>query len=188
MRIVGGMWRGHALVAPKGDSTRPTSDRVREAIFSMLEARWGQPDGAVVLDAFAGSGALGLEALSRGAETAVFVERESAALRALETNIERLDPRRAVVVRGDVRRLPSTRMPDTPPFTLLLLDPPYRIEPVQVMTLVDGLADAGRIAGEAVVVYEHDVRSPVAWPARFLAEVGRRYGSTLVDVAVYREG
>ena len=109
MRIVAGTWRGRALVAPPGDTTRPTADRVRQALFDMLlHAPWGgraTVEGASVLDAFAGTGALGLEALSRGAADASFIERDRAALAALRANIDRL-PR---------RRTRRTSSPPTPP-------------------------------------------------------------------------
>ncbi|MDO8916019.1 MAG: RsmD family RNA methyltransferase, partial [Coriobacteriia bacterium] len=103
MRIVGGAWRGRPLVSPSGPTTRPTSDRVREALFDALGARLGSDlGGGAVLDLFAGTGALGLEALSRGASSAVFVENDRAALVALRRNIETLGAGpRAVVVPGD---------------------------------------------------------------------------------------
>ncbi|MFZ5794795.1 MAG: RsmD family RNA methyltransferase, partial [Pseudomonadota bacterium] len=90
MRIIAGKWRGRPIVAPKGDATRPTADRVREALFSMLASRLGSFEDLAVADLFAGSGALGLEALSRGAASCIFVEQDKAALDALRTNITKL--------------------------------------------------------------------------------------------------
>ena len=120
MRIVAGQWRGRPLVAPRGDVTRPTADRTREALFSMLLSRLGSFDGLAVADLFAGSGALGLEALSRGAASCVFVERDRLALDALKANIARLN---AV---GDVRAQSVLSLPAAAqPYDLILIDPPY---------------------------------------------------------------
>lgn len=118
MRIVSGRWRGRPLKAPAGDATRPTSDRAREALFSMLASRLGSFEGLRVADLFAGTGALGLEALSRGAAHCTFVEPERAALAALEANVAALSAAAAIVA----RRAESYR---GGPFDLLFLDPPY---------------------------------------------------------------
>ncbi|MFZ1477216.1 MAG: RsmD family RNA methyltransferase, partial [Sphingorhabdus sp.] len=99
MRIISGTWRSRPLVAPKGDTTRPTADRTRETLFSMLTSRLGTFEGLQVLDLFSGSGALGLEALSRGAAHCVFVEQDRAALSALETNITKLGAKAQCEVR-----------------------------------------------------------------------------------------
>jgi 16S rRNA (guanine966-N2)-methyltransferase len=123
MRVVAGELRGRRLQAPKGTTTRPTSDRVREATFNSLESA-GWVEGATVLDLFAGSGALGIEALSRGAAHATFVERDRAALDALRANLGacRLGPDRATVVVGDAfAHLDG-------PYDLALLDPPYAFD------------------------------------------------------------
>lgn len=122
MRIVAGEWRGRKLAAPKGDATRPTADRTRETLFSMLVSRIGSFEGLLVADLFAGSGALGLEALSRGAAEAIFVEQDAEALKVLRANIAALGAQ----PRSDVRAVsvmalgPAKRACD-----LLLLDPPY---------------------------------------------------------------
>jgi len=122
MRIIAGEWRGRKLVAPAGDTTRPTADRTRETLFSMLVSRLGSFEGLHVADLFAGSGALGLEALSRGAESVTFVEQDAAALRALRANITALRAQQKADVRAvSVLSLgPAKRQPD-----LILLDPPY---------------------------------------------------------------
>ena len=122
MRIVAGEWRGRRLVAPAGGATRPTADRTREALFSMLASRLGSFEGLAVADLFAGSGAGGLEALSRGAAECVFGERDRAALDAIRANVATLGAGgRAVVLGGDVLTLPPAgSAPD-----LILLDPPY---------------------------------------------------------------
>ena len=123
MRIIAGNWRGRPLIAPKGTETRPTADRTREALFSMLVSRLGTLDGLRVLDLFAGSGALGLEALSRGAGHCTFVEQDSAALDALRTNIAKL----GAAPQCDVRAQSVMALgPAIAPYDLLLLDPPYR--------------------------------------------------------------
>ncbi|WP_324743322.1 16S rRNA (guanine(966)-N(2))-methyltransferase RsmD [Tsuneonella sp. CC-YZS046] len=122
MRIIAGEWRGRKLDAPQGETTRPTADRTRETLFSMLTSRIGSFEGLLVADLFAGSGALGLEVLSRGAAEAIFVENDAAALRVLRANIAALGAQ----ARCDVRAVsvlalgPAKRAPD-----LLLLDPPY---------------------------------------------------------------
>ena len=122
MRIIGGEWRGRKLQAPPGDTTRPTADRTRETLFSMLASRLGSFEGLSVADLFAGSGALGLEALSRGAESCIFVESEAAAIRALRTNIAALRAQQ----RCDVRAASAMQLgPAKQPLDLILLDPPY---------------------------------------------------------------
>jgi 16S rRNA (guanine966-N2)-methyltransferase len=122
MRIISGQWRSRPLVAPKGDTTRPTADRTRETLFSMLASRLGSFEDLAVLDLFAGSGALGLEALSRGAATCTFVEHDAAALKALETNIDKLGAK----ARSDVRRSSVLSLGSAiKPFDVILMDPPY---------------------------------------------------------------
>lgn len=123
MRIVAGEWRGRKLHAPEGEATRPTSDRTRETLFSMLVSRIGSFEGLRVADLFAGSGALGLEALSRGAASCLFVEQDPSALRALRTNIANLKAQdRSDVRAGSVLSLGPVR---GEPLDLVLLDPPY---------------------------------------------------------------
>ncbi|WP_066795333.1 16S rRNA (guanine(966)-N(2))-methyltransferase RsmD [Sphingomonas soli] len=121
MRIIAGQWRGRPLVAPKGDTTRPTADRTREALFSMLTSRVGSFEDLAAADLFAGSGALGLEALSRGAATCLFVEQDKAAIDALKANIAKLGAKGADVRAGSVMALG----PAVKPLDLILMDPPY---------------------------------------------------------------
>ena len=122
LRIIAGEWRGRKLVAPVGDTTRPTADRTRETLFSMLVSRIGDFEGLAVADLFAGSGALGLEALSRGAASCVFVEQDAAALRALRGNIANL----RAAPQCDVRASSVLALgPAKAPLDLVLLDPPY---------------------------------------------------------------
>ncbi len=119
MRIIAGRWRGRTLIAPPGDATRPTSDRTREALFSMLTSRLGSFEDLRVADIFAGTGALGLEALSRGAARCTFVERDRTALEALKANIAKLG------AEGTDIRAQSAEGFTGGPFDLVLLDPPY---------------------------------------------------------------
>jgi 16S rRNA (guanine966-N2)-methyltransferase len=152
MRIVGGAWRGRALRAPPGAATRPTADRVRQALFDMLvHAPWGGRDaidGARVLDAFAGTGALGLEALSRGAATASFVERDPLALAALRANVAALGAEdRCTILPADVLALPKGA-----PCALIFLDPPYG--QLLVPRALAHLGRQGWIAGDALIVAE----------------------------------
>jgi 16S rRNA (guanine966-N2)-methyltransferase len=123
VRIIAGQWRGRKLVAPEGDTTRPTADRTRETLFSMLQSRLGDFEGLTVADLFAGSGALGLEALSRGAASCIMVEMDPPAIRALRTNIANLRAQQQCDVRaGSVMALGPAKAP----LDLVLLDPPYR--------------------------------------------------------------
>lgn len=120
MRIISGDWRGRSLKAPAGTATRPTSDRTREALFSMLASRLGSFEELRVADLFAGTGALGLEALSRGAAHCTFVENDRAAVSALKSNVETLGAN----MRADVRAQNAANFSGGP-FHLVLLDPPY---------------------------------------------------------------
>lgn len=121
MRIISGDWRGRKLVTPKGDATRPTADRTRETLFNMLNSRLGSFNDLSVLDLFAGSGALGLEALSRGAGSCTFVEQDKAAVTAIKTNISALGVSKASVSASSVFELRDSKTA----YDLILLDPPY---------------------------------------------------------------
>ncbi|MBU0823969.1 MAG: 16S rRNA (guanine(966)-N(2))-methyltransferase RsmD [Alphaproteobacteria bacterium] len=122
MRVISGEWRGRKLLAPKGDATRPTADRTRETLFSMLTSRLGSFEGLVVADLFAGSGALGIEALSRGAATCLFAEQDRDALDVLRGNLSSL----GATARADVRAGSVLGLGPAPrAYDLLMLDPPY---------------------------------------------------------------
>lgn len=154
MRIVAGTYRGRQLRSPENDHARPTLDRVREALFSSLFSLRGELDGACVLDAFAGSGALGLEALSRGASRVVFYENDSAAQRVIRANVGALGAGDAVeLCCCDVFQKP----PDTraQPFDLVLLDPPYSTDVRKVVTLLEQLHASDMLAPRALISYEH---------------------------------
>ncbi len=121
MRIIAGEWRGRKLVAPAGRETRPTADRTRETLFSMLASRLGSFEGLRVADLYAGSGALGLEALSRGAAQATFVESDRAAIRAIEANAAAMGAQD----RASLRATSAAALPASEPFDLIFADPPY---------------------------------------------------------------
>ena len=190
MRIIAGKYRGRALLAPKGDDTRPTTDRVRESLFSTLYSLRGGFQGARVLDAFAGTGALGLEALSRGAEHALFCEMNPAALKVVERNIAacKLDRGSYDVRKGDVLAAPPhLRLP----FDMVLLDPPYALPAASVFAFLDHMAQAGALAPDCIVCYEHAASVQVGDAAGaagepWALEVERKYGKIAVDI--YRRG
>lgn len=164
---------------PKG--TRPTTDRVREALFNVLAAR-RDFDGLHVLDLFAGSGALGLEALSRGAASALFVENDARAAAVITRNIAALGLAGATVRRGAV----ATVLGAAPvrPVDLVLADPPYDVPAADVENLLALLDRNGWLAPGAVVVVERAASSPaLSWPAGWAAWEPRRYGDTRVEAA-----
>ena len=170
MRVIAGQFRGRRLQAPVGARTRPTADRVREALFSML----GDLSGVRVLDLYAGSGALGIEALSRGAESAVFVERDRQALAALRRNLE------AVGADAEVRSQDALRFIARPEgvFDLVFCDPPYDDAPGVAAPLSEALA---ALTGEnARIVTESDKRNPLILPQPLV--VARTYGDTRIAI------
>jgi 16S rRNA (guanine966-N2)-methyltransferase len=176
MRVIAGSRKGHRIDAPKGQTTRPTSDRVRENVFNLV-APWVED--AVVLDLFAGSGAMGIEALSRGAARAVFVESHADAGRAIDRNLEKLRLTGAQVVRNDVGRFLAG---DTRAYDLIFCDPPYgeytTLEPTLARYLPRLLTDDG------LVVLETSAKTVPELP---LAErTTRRYGSARITL-LYRE-
>lgn len=176
MRIVAGTFGGRRIAAPRGDTTRPTSDRVREALFSTL----GPLHGAVVLDLYAGSGALGLEALSRGAERALFVERDHRALDTLRANVDALGlaAEQARVRAGDAVRVARDAADGADPYDLVFLDPPYRLAAGLDAAL--GAWLPGLLAPGARVVTESPRRSPMSLSLPLSHE--RRYGDTLIRI------
>ena len=149
MRIIAGEWRGRQLRAPEGENTRPTADRTRETLFSMLASRLGSFEGLAVMDLFAGSGALGLEALSRGAAHCLFAEQDANALRSLRANRAALKAQERCDVRaGSVMAFGSA----TRQFDLVLLDPPY--ESGAGAVAIDKLARLGWFAPSAWIALE----------------------------------
>ena len=190
MRIVAGRYRGRRIQAPKGDTTRPTTDRVREALFSSLYSL--RPEifrGRRVLDAFAGSGALGIEALSRGCGGATFVDADRAALACLNANLGDLGARAvARVVSGDIFALARRGAIPGGPFALLLLDPPYRLDASQSIELASALGACDLLESEGLVVLEHVAGVVPPWPEGFAFLTRKRYGSTEIDIAAYERG
>ncbi len=193
MRIIAGAYRGRVIKAPKGKDTRPTTDRVRESLMSSLGSARGGFDGAIVLDAFAGSGALGLEAFSRGAASVQFCERDGAALRVLQDNVDRLGlAAPAVRIRRiDVLRNPAVRA--QPPFDLVLLDPPYACPAIDVLNLVSTLRSSGSLSRQALVSYEHSATTSgqtdeAVASCGFVLASRRKYGDTVVDILKSEEG
>ncbi|MGH2971932.1 MAG: 16S rRNA (guanine(966)-N(2))-methyltransferase RsmD [Gaiellaceae bacterium] len=170
MRIIAGSHRGHTIHAPSGQDTRPTSDRVRENIFNIL----GPVEGATVLDLYAGSGAMGLEALSRGAAQVVFVDDDRDAVRAIEGNLDRLSLRATVLCRDAIAVLASEKRK----YDLVLVDPPYDmytdIQPQLARYLPAVLGEDG------VVVLETDVRVQPDLPLH--ERTSRKYGKARVTV------
>jgi len=138
VRIIAGRWRGRTLVAPPGSTTRPTADRTRETLFSMLTSRLGSFDELRVADLYAGSGALGLEALSRGAASALFVETDTAARKVIEQNA------RSLGAAIEIMATSATRLPPRPAFDLILADPPYAQG--SGSAVVEAVAQAGWLA------------------------------------------
>ena len=174
MRIIAGSHKGHGLVAPKGIDTRPTGDRVREAAFNLI----GPVDGAAVLDLFAGSGAMGLEALSRGAERAVFVESDRDAVRAIEANLDKLGFR-AAVSRSDAVRALAQEAAAGRRYDLVLVDPPYRMLADLMPRLQRHLPAV--LAPDGLLVVESDARDEPLVEGLAL-RTSRRYGSARLSL------
>jgi 16S rRNA (guanine966-N2)-methyltransferase len=178
-RIIAGEAGGRRLEVPPGEAVRPTSDRVKESVFSALGP--GRLVGARVLDLFAGSGALGLEALSRGAAEALLVDRDQAAARAIRANIETLGfDGRAVLRQSPVTTVLADRRPGDP-FDLALLDPPYDTPAAEVEAVLRQLVEGEWLAPDATIVVERAAgTSPLVWPPGWGSTWERCYGDTLV--------
>ena len=181
MRIIGGEARGRRLFAPEGLETRPTADKVRESLFNIL--RFETP-GARVLDLFAGSGALALEAISRGAQSAVLVDCSRKAADAIRRNIEACRAgERTRLLTGDWRRAVEQL---TEPFDLVFLDPPYRMTEVYALA-ADLLHERGLLDREAVLVMEHASGTALTLPDAFEIYDERVYGAAAVALVRRRE-
>jgi 16S rRNA (guanine966-N2)-methyltransferase len=174
MRIIAGSRKGHRILAPKGVDTRPTGDRVREAVFNLV----GPVDGADVLDLFAGSGAMGLEALSRGAASVTFVEQDRRAAETIVKNLEKLRLTGATVVRDDaIRRLAADGAAGRR-YDLVLIDPPYGMLARLLPTLA--LYVPAVLAPDGLVVVESDEREEPELPLP--KRTSRRYGSARITL------
>jgi 16S rRNA (guanine966-N2)-methyltransferase len=181
VRIIAGRWRGRSLVSPTGFATRPTAERLRQAIFDMLlHAPWGGRDlieGALVLDLFAGTGALGLEALSRGAAAAEFFETDRAALAALRANIAACGASPLARVHSRDARFPA----NGPPARLVFLDPPYGRGLVD--SALAGLTTAGRLAPGGLIVAEMARNEPAPVIAELISERSHGAGRVIIGRA-----
>lgn len=178
-RIIAGTAGGHRLQSPAGRETRPTSDRVREALFSRLEHD-GLLDATRVLDLYAGSGALGLESLSRGARSAVLVEQGQAAARTIRRNLGSTGLGDGQVITDRVERVLSRPMVGAP-FDLVIADPPYLMDEAELAQVLHRLVEGRWLATHAVVVVERSTRTPEpTWPCGLALYDDRKYGETHV--------
>lgn len=170
MRIIAGAWRGRPLVAPEGRATRPTSDRAREGLFSMLQSRLGTFEGLRVADLFAGTGGLGLEALSRGAAHCTFIDSDRAAVAALRRNLSAF----GAEPRADIRQQAVEYAPPPPvPCDLVLMDPPYGTG-LAALALAR-VANSAWVAPGGLVSVE-SAGEPLALPSGFELTAERRFG------------
>jgi 16S rRNA (guanine966-N2)-methyltransferase len=174
MRIIAGSRKGTRILAPKGRDTRPTGDRVREAVFNLI----GPVDGMEVLDLYAGSGAMGLEALSRGAAHATFIEADREAAQTIVRNLEKLRLENATVLREDAARRLANDAASGRRYDLVLIDPPYRMLPGVLPMLAANLPAV--VASDGLVVVESDSHEEPDLPLQL--RTSRRYGSARVTV------
>ncbi len=178
-RIIGGTAGGRRLETPRGQSTRPTSDRVREALFSAIEARTGSLDGLRFLDLYAGSGAVGLEARSRGAGVVTMVEQDRRTATLITRNAGALGFSRARVVAAPVSTV--LQSPPAAPYDLVFSDPPYPTPDEDVDADLLALVEQGWLVPGALVVVERAAkRSQVTWPDGIVEERTKRYGETML--------
>jgi 16S rRNA (guanine966-N2)-methyltransferase len=176
-RIIAGTAGGRRLSVPAGRDTRPTSDRAREGLFGTILAIRGSLDGARVLDLYAGSGAVGLEALSRGAPDVLLVESDARAARVIRANIEALRLPGARLIAGRVEQVLARGRGEHPPRDLVFADPPYAAPDAEVQRVLGALLGRGWLAPGALVVVERATRSgTLTWPAGYTPERSRGYG------------
>ncbi|MEU3998354.1 16S rRNA (guanine(966)-N(2))-methyltransferase RsmD [Streptomyces fungicidicus] len=176
-RVIAGAAGGRRLAVPPGQGTRPTSDRAREGLFSTWQSLLGGPlDGERVLDLYAGSGAVGLEALSRGAGHVLLVEADARAVRTVRENVTSLGLPGAEVRSGKAEQIARTA-PSPEPYDLVFLDPPYAVPDGDLREILLTLRAGGWLAGEALVTVERSTRGgEFGWPPGFEAIRARRYG------------
>ncbi|WP_194895929.1 16S rRNA (guanine(966)-N(2))-methyltransferase RsmD [Catenulispora pinisilvae] len=185
-RVIAGRARGRRLAVPPGEGTRPTGDRARESLFSALESEFGGLSGLSVLDLFAGSGALGLEALSRGAARVLLVEADRRVARLIAQNIATVGLPGARVVADRAERAAAGGRPAEAPFDLVLLDPPYAVPDAEVVTILTALADGGWLAPDAVAVLERSARdADFPWPVGYEGTRTKSYGEARMNFAVW---
>jgi 16S rRNA (guanine966-N2)-methyltransferase len=175
-RVIAGEAGGRRLAVPDGRGTRPTSDRAREGLFATIVSLTGSLAGARVLDLYAGSGAVGLEALSRGAEHVLLVESGPRAARVIRDNVEAIGLAGAEVLTDRVERV-LVRGPEDGRYDVVFADPPYALAGDEVSAMLQTLSDRGWLAPGALVIVERATRSgPVSWPAGIEPDRARRYG------------
>ena len=177
-RVIAGQFKGRRLTVPD-TVTRPTSSRVREAVLSSVEHAVAGFTDLAVLDLFAGSGALGIEALSRGAESAVFVDNDGSAVSAIRANLAAVGVASATVVRAEVAVLLAASNPYGL-FDVVFADPPYATDDEQINQLLAALVAGGWLACDALVVLERPAKSKPTWPDGFTDVSKRSYGDTAV--------
>lgn len=177
-RIIGGSAGGRRLKTPPGEGTRPTSDRVREALFSALESQLGSLGGRTFLDLYAGSGAVALEALSRGAQAATAVESDRRVARLISANAAELGMQVTVIARP-VEKVAAETAPEA--FDVVFADPPYRLGEDELASTLADLDARGWVAPGSLVIVERSARSPQpGWPAGWETLRERRYGETVL--------
>lgn len=178
-RIIGGSAGGRRLITPRGVATRPTSDRVREALFSAVEAWCGSLDGLRFLDLYAGSGAVGLEAWSRGAGVVSFVEQDRKTAALIARNVETLGASRALVTASSVAA--ALRKSPSAPYDIVFSDPPYPLPDADVTAALAALVAGDWLVPGALVVVERSVRGPdLVWPDGLVGERAKKYGETML--------
>ncbi|MQA05170.1 MAG: 16S rRNA (guanine(966)-N(2))-methyltransferase RsmD [Streptosporangiales bacterium] len=176
-RIVAGTAGGRRIAVPKSFRGRPTAERAREALFASLTVMLGSLDGLAVLDGYAGTGAVGIEALSRGAARSLFVESDRAAARAIGDNLRTLGLAGGTVLARPMEQVAATAPPGRQPFDVVFLDPPYPTPAAEVHDVVAALWDHGWLAAPAVLVVERPSREDAfPWPDRITPDRSRRYG------------
>lgn len=177
MRIIAGKNRGATIFAPPGADVRPTSDKVRGAIFNMLEG----VEGLMVLDLFAGSGALALEALSRGAASAVLVDSLTGSIKTINRNLAKLKSENASVVRADFRSFLKNAAEKGEKYDLIFMDPPYRMHPVIGQEIAGMLPEI--VSSKGRVVVESGTRQEISLPGQLLKD--KVYGDTRVRIFLF---
>jgi 16S rRNA (guanine966-N2)-methyltransferase len=180
-RIIAGIAGGRRLAVPSGRSTRPTSDRAREGLFAAVLAVLGSMDQTLVLDLYAGSGAVGLEALSRGAADVLLIESDPGAAQVIRRNIDAIALPGATLIQDKVGRALRRGPGAAGPRDLVFADPPYSTSDDELRTVLAALADHSWLTGDALVVLERDARSgPPPWPKGYSPQRSRRYGETML--------
>lgn len=175
-RIVAGAVGGRHIIVPKSFRGRPTAERAREALFATLTTKLGTLDGTRFFDGYAGTGAVGIEALSRGAAHVLFVESDRAAARAIDDNVRTLGLAGAVVISRPMERVTGA-LPEGARYDVVFLDPPYNTPAEEVADVLAAMGERGWFADDAVVVVERPSRGPsFRWPAGTVKDRSRRYG------------